>query len=200
CFYSIWFRGHNNPRYEELLPRLARLDRYLLRLSDRRMLRGAEFRALRAVKGLRDPLILGLASRRYGSLFTADNEQIPLFAGPVVADVDDPFFTPREVELLSHPSLKAYVVTAERAARRYEELGLRKPWHVVPQGVSLTSIDERQRLEAAAARGETPFVVGYMAGWLLADGDRGGENQLYNVEHLLELWEEIHRRLPEARL
>src|SRR5437763_7059 len=73
CFYSIWFRGHNNPRYEELLPRLARLDRYLLRLSDRRMLRGAEFRALRAVKGLRDPLILGLASRRYGSLFTADN-------------------------------------------------------------------------------------------------------------------------------
>ena len=27
CFYSIWFRGHNNPRYEELLPRLERLDR-----------------------------------------------------------------------------------------------------------------------------------------------------------------------------
>src|SRR5690348_7396289 len=40
CFYSIWFRGHNNPRYEELLPRLARLDRYLVTLSDRRVLRG----------------------------------------------------------------------------------------------------------------------------------------------------------------
>ena len=29
-FLSLWFRGHNNPRYAELLPRLRRLDRYLL--------------------------------------------------------------------------------------------------------------------------------------------------------------------------
>src|SRR5689334_13379001 len=64
CFYSIWFRGHNNPRYEELLPRLRRLDRYLLTLSDRRVLRGAEFRAVRAVKGVRDPFVLRLASRK----------------------------------------------------------------------------------------------------------------------------------------
>src|SRR5689334_8992094 len=96
CFYSIWFRGHNNPRYEELLPRLERLDRYLLTLSDRRFLRGAEYRALRTVKGPRDALVLRLAARRYRALFTADNEQIPLFAGPIVSDVDDPFFTERE--------------------------------------------------------------------------------------------------------
>src|SRR5919109_5343010 len=79
CFYSIWFRGHNNPRYEELLPRLARLDRFLVTLSDRRVIRGLEYRAMRATKRLRDPAALRLASRRYGSLFTADNEQIPLF-------------------------------------------------------------------------------------------------------------------------
>src|SRR3954463_13218827 len=107
---------------------------------------------MRATKRPRHPALLRRASRRYRSLFTADNEQIPLFDGPVVADVDDPFFRPREVELLSHPSLKAYVVTAERAARRFEELGVEKPWHVVPQGVSLGSIDEQERLAVAEAR------------------------------------------------
>src|SRR5581483_424898 len=171
-----------------------------LTLSDRRVLRGAEYRALRSVKRLHDPLVLGLAARRYRALFTADNEQIPLFAGPIVSDVDDPFFTAREVELLSHPSLRAYVVTAERAARRYEAMGLQKPWHVVPQGVSLSSVDEGERREIAEARRDTPFVAGYMAAWLLTGDDRGGENPLYNVEHLFELWDEVHERAPEAEL
>ena len=42
---SIWFQGHNNPRYAELLPRLERLDACLPRLSDRRIVRGVQFRA-----------------------------------------------------------------------------------------------------------------------------------------------------------
>ena len=45
-FLSIWFRGHNNPRYAELLPRLRRLDRYLV-ASDERIPRGVEYRAYR---------------------------------------------------------------------------------------------------------------------------------------------------------
>ena len=60
--------------------------------------------------------------------------QHPHFDGPIVADVDDPFFTEREVELLKSPNVAAYVVTAEHAAQRYEELGVRAPWHVIPQG------------------------------------------------------------------
>lgn len=42
---SIWFRGHNNPRYAELLPRLERLDACLLRLPESRVARGLGFRA-----------------------------------------------------------------------------------------------------------------------------------------------------------
>ena len=42
---SIWFHGHNNPRYAELLPRLDRLDACLLRLPDSRIPRGLGFRA-----------------------------------------------------------------------------------------------------------------------------------------------------------
>src|SRR3954464_6409715 len=114
-FTSIWFKGHNNPRYAELLPRLHRLDRYLSVCSDDRLVRGVQYRAYRHTRRARYPLVLGLARRRYASMFTADNEQIPAFAGPVVSDVDDPFFTEREVELLNDPNLAAYVVTAERA-------------------------------------------------------------------------------------
>jgi glycosyltransferase involved in cell wall biosynthesis len=200
-FHSLWFRGHNNPRYAELLPRLERLDLYLLALSDRRALRGLEYRAARATKPLRDRLVFRLAARRYRHLFTAENEQLALFAGQAVADVDDPTFSPREAELLSRPNLAAYVVTAERAGRRFEELGVEKPWHVIPQGVSLGKVAHATRAEIGSQhRRDGEMVVGYMAAWLLSHDDRGGTNPLYNVDHLLELWDEIRTRVPTARL
>ena len=200
-FTNLWFRGHNNPRYAELLPRLGRLDRYLVVLPESRIPRGVAFRALRTTSGLRNRLVLGAAGRRYRFMFTADNEQIPFFPGRIVSDVDDPRYTPREVAQLNAANVEAYVVTAERAARRFEELGVRKPWHVIPQGVSLSSLSQaRVRDVAAQSRRNGEVVVGHMAAWLLAGGDRGGENPLYNVDHLLELWEEIHARVPAARL
>jgi glycosyltransferase involved in cell wall biosynthesis len=39
-----------------------------------------------------------------------------------------------------------------------------------------------------------------MAAHLLMAGDPDGEDSLYNVDHLLELWDEIHARLPRGRL
>jgi glycosyltransferase involved in cell wall biosynthesis len=200
-FAGVWFRGHNNPRYAELLPRLERLDRHLLVLHDHRLLRGPEFRLWRSTRGLTDPVFWRLAGRRYRNLFTADNAQIAYFPGPVVSDTDDPVFTPREVELLSRPNVACYVVTAERAARRFESLGVERPWQVVPQGVSLGGLTPeavhgvRERLSR-----DGEVVVGYMAAWLLTAGDRGGASPLYNVDHLLDLWEEIHARAPQARL
>src|SRR5262249_18756831 len=56
-FASIWFRHHNNPRYAELIPRLERLDRYLFELSDRRIPRGLQFRALRYGRRAWHPLV-----------------------------------------------------------------------------------------------------------------------------------------------
>jgi glycosyltransferase involved in cell wall biosynthesis len=200
-FHNLWFRGHNNPRYAELLPRLERLDRYLFVLSDRRVLRGLAYRAARRAKPARDALVLRLAARRYRHLFAADNEQIALFPGLAVADVDDPTFSSREVELLSRANLTAYVVTAERAGRRFEELGVDKPWHVIPQGVSLGQVTDIDRAAVAARhRRDGEVVVGYMAAWLLSGEDRGGENPLYNVDHLLDLWDEIRGRVPKAQL
>ena len=57
-----------------------------------------------------------------------------------------------------------------------------------------------QVAEAAARRAPGDIVVGWMAAFLLSADDRGGEGPLYNVDHLLELWDEIHSRLPNGRL
>ena len=98
---------------------------------------------------VRHTVLLGAASRRYRYMFTAENEQIAYFSGRIVSDVDDPVFTPREVELLNRPNLAAYVVTAESAARRFESLGVSKPWHVIPQGVPLAALTEDARMDVA---------------------------------------------------
>jgi glycosyltransferase involved in cell wall biosynthesis len=199
--HGLWFKGHNNPRYAELLPRLGRLDPVLILCSGRRIRRGLEYRALRAVRPLRHSVLLGAASRTYRYLLTAENEQIAYFSGRIVSDVDDPVFTPREVELLSRPHVAAYVVTAESAARRFESFGVAKPWHVIPQGVPLASLTEKARTEIAERhRRDGELVVGYMAAFLRSRDDVGGDNALYNVDHLLELWPEIARRVPAARL
>ncbi|MBA2461329.1 MAG: glycosyltransferase family 4 protein [Actinobacteria bacterium] len=199
-FTSLWFKGHNNPRYAELLPRLSRLDGYLFTASETRMVRGLQYRAFRWSSRVRNPALFTLANRRYRTMFTADNEQISHFIGPVVSDVDDPLFRPREVELLQRPNLAAYVVTADRAGRRFQELGVEKPYHVIPQGISLSSLRDDLIAQAASGRRPGEIVVGWMAAFLLSREDRGGESSLYNAEHLLELWDEIHARLPHGRL
>lgn len=199
-FTSIWFRGHNNPRYAELLPRLHRLDPYLAMCSDHRVLRGVQYRGYRWSRAVRNPALLRLAHRRYRNLFTADNEQIASFGGTVVSDVDDPWYTERDIELLNRPNLAAYVVTAERAARRYESLGVHKPYHVIPQGISLTTLTPKLAASARSKREDGTVIVGYMAAFMLTAEDRDGDKAINNVDHLLDLWEEVHTRVPEARL
>ncbi len=198
-FSSIWFEGHNNPRYAELLPRLTRLDRYLFVASNRRIVRGLQYRAYRYSRFVRNPAVMRLASRRYCGTFTADPEQIRWFAGPVVADIDDPYYTQEHVDLLNLPNLAAYVVTDERAARRYEEMGVRKPFHVIPQGISFASLRDDIIAETRARKGEA-VIVGWMAAWLLSAGDRDADGPLYNIDHLLDLWSRIRVEAPNARL
>ena len=131
---------------------------------------------------------------------TLDLEQVPGFHGPIVADVDDPVFSPRAVAQLNDPNVKAYVVTAERAARRYEEMGVRKPHVIIPQGVSVSTLAQGAREEQAGHRKDGEVVVGWMAAHLLTREDRDGANTLYNIDHLLELWDRVHEQVPNARL
>jgi len=197
---SIWFHGHNNPRYAELLPRLERLDACFLRLPDSRVPRGLGYRLFRALHRPLYGVGLGRGATRYRSLLTLDYAQLAAWRGSAVLDADDPYFTPRAIELMKRPSLKAYVVTAERAARRFESLGVDKPWIVIPQGVNLAAATAELRSGFGALRRPGERVVGWMAAHLLTDGDRDAEGPLYNVDHLLDIWEETRARVPDARL
>ena len=197
---SIWFHGHNNPRYAELLPRLDRVDASLLRLPDARIPRGLGFRAFVAAKPLVHRVVLGRAASRYANLLTLDFDQLATWRNAAVMDADDPTFTAREVQLLRRPALKAYVVTAEHAARRYESLGVDKPWVVIPQGVNLRAASAELRARAQARKRPGEVVLGWMAAHLLTSGDRDSENPLYNVDHLLELWDAIRPRVANGRL
>jgi glycosyltransferase involved in cell wall biosynthesis len=197
---SIWFHGHNNPRYAELLPRLDRLDACLLRLPDSRIPRGVGFRAFRAAHMPLYHVGLGRGSARYRSLLTLDFDQLAAWRGAAVLDADDPWYTERAVELMQRPALKAYVVTAERAARRFESLGVAKPWVVIPQGVNLSAATPELKSAFRERRRPGERVVGWMAAHLLTDGDRDSHGPLYSIDHLLEIWEETRARVPSARL
>jgi glycosyltransferase involved in cell wall biosynthesis len=199
-FHGIWFRGHNNPRHARLLPRLERLDRFLVMVSDRRLLRGLEFRALRATNRPRYQLVFGAANRRYRFLLTFDPQQIPYFRGRVVLDLDEPKFTAGEIELLNRPNVAAVVLHSDAPLRRYRELGLETACHVIPQGVDLDLLAESDiAVVAERHRRDGELVVGYIAAWFLTQGDRA-HTPIYDLDHLLDLWDAIRSRLPRARL
>ena len=201
-FWSgMWFRTHNNARYAELLPRLERLDAYFVTFAGARVPRGLQYRAYRGLPGtIAQRLLLPRAARRYrrGMLCT-EFRQIPLFPGPIVLDVDDPFFEEPELSLFRHPNVVAVVTLAEWARERYAELGVTVPIHVVPQGVSLSSLSAGDVARVRALRRDGEIALGYVAA-LLSTRDDVGMDPLYEIDHLLELWEEIRAQSPDARL
>lgn len=200
-FYSLWFKGHNNPIVAELLLRMARLDACLLPLPGPRLARGVALRAYQRTRRLHEPAVLRRAGERYRWLFTGDPEQAALFPGGVAVLLDDPYWTPRELGLLNRPNVKAIFVTRERAGQRLVELGVETPTFVIPQGVSLRSIDHAKRDELIREkRARGAFVAGYHASFILTKDDRGGDSPPYNVDHLLEQWDAVHERAPRAEL
>lgn len=199
-FYTnIWFRGHTNRRYEELLPRLSRVDPYLLTCSDRRALRAVQYRALRAGSALRHRLTFAMAAARYANVLSSDPAQLPFVKGRVVIDLDDPRFTPLEASQLRSPNLAACVVTTDAAARRLEALGVDVPCLVIPQGIGLKSLDADSVARVRSRRRSGELIVGYVAAFLGVEGD-DVDPLLYRVDHLLELWERFRQGRPEARL
>lgn len=201
-FHSLWFRGHNNARWVGLISRLERLDRYHITLSALRPIRGAQFRMLRRTQPTWYRWMFAAAYRRgYRSLFLNDREQIDYFEGKIVADCDDPHFGEKEVERLNRSNVVACVAVTEEMARRYEELGVRKPYHIIPHGVELRFLTPDKVAEVRRRyRADGEVVMGYQAAWLLSHGDRNGDDPRFSVDHLLDMWEEIRTRVPGARL
>ncbi len=132
-------------------------------------------RAYRTSRPLLEAWLLRRAAGRYCGLFSADTGHIERFPGSIVMLMDDVLYSPREVDLLNRPNVKAYFVTRDRAGRRSAELGVTTPYEVIPQAVPLGSLDRSRRdelIREKEARGV--FVVGYHASVHLSAGDRGG--------------------------
>lgn len=195
-YFNTWYRGHNNPRYSELLPRLARVRPYLLTFPRPRVVQGVADRAWRASRGVLEPATFKLLQRRHPYAFVNDVKQLPYVRVPAFVDIDDFDFSPKSAALLRQSTAVGYATTAESAARRIEELGVDLPWEVIPQGAALDRLDAN---DVAELRHDGP-VVGYVAAFLLLPGDRGGTNPLYDVTHLLDLWDAIIERVPDAQL
>jgi glycosyltransferase involved in cell wall biosynthesis len=79
-------------------------------------------------------------------------------------------------------------------------MGVRKPHVVIPQGVSVSTLAQGVREQQAARRKDGEVIVGWMAAHLLTRDDRDGANTLYNIDHLLDLWNRVHEQVPNARL
>jgi glycosyltransferase involved in cell wall biosynthesis len=198
---ALWFRDHNNQRYSELIPRLERVDAFFVRAAAGRWPRAAQYRAYRYAPGRWAQRAIGpLAGRRYRSMLCTEVRQVAAFHGRIVVDVDDPHWSAEEAALFGRDNVVALVTTSREAADRYLALGVDKPCHVIPQGSGVGRLPEDEVREVAALRGPGDVVVGYMAAWLRTAGDRDGDNVLYNVDHLLELWDAIAPRAPSARL
>lgn len=201
-YHNVWLRGPNSPQIEGLVPRLGRLDCYLTMVSNQWLLRAVEFRALMAGAHVRNQAIVGRAGRRYRSMLAHRVEQIGYFPGRIVAQLDDPAFSEREVELLNRPNVGVFVMTSERAVERFRSMGVDKPSYVLPLGSEVEALSEPAIAAVGSRYRRSPdeVVVGYIASTLRLDGDRHAEEPLHNVEHLLKLWDEIRARAPKARL
>lgn len=201
-YHNIWMRNHrNSPQIEGLIPRIRRLDCYLSMCSDQWLLRAVQFRALMAAQDVRHRLVIGTAAKRYRGMLAHRAEQIPFFSGPVVAQIDDPKFDERQAALLNLPQVAVVVFTAERALRKFERLGVDKPSYILPLGSEVESLSEAS-VRAVHERYRRPgeVVIGYIGSTLRLPGDRHAEEPLHNVAHLLDMWEEIHVRVPQGRL
>ncbi|MDQ1048317.1 glycosyltransferase [Streptomyces sp. V4I2] len=196
---NIWFTG-SNARYESLLPRLHRIDNYLLKCADNRYVRGVQFRTLHMTSGVHNTYLFGRAARTYRYGFITNVQHIAHTRFPVVVDMDDPFFTTEEISLLGSQRVAAIVVTNESAANHYCELGIRAPIRVIGQGASTLGVDPGLARQLRQRRVPGELTVGYVAAWHQT-AEEAGAGTAYDVDHLVdEVWPAVVRACPRARL
>ncbi|MEM2445727.1 MAG: glycosyltransferase [Candidatus Bathyarchaeia archaeon] len=205
CF-TIWFPEHNNPRYAYLFPKLEDEVRfYKLMLSRQRLIRAAQFCLWHRLKSSVYRLLLPQLARRYRVLFAVDLLQIPAwpYRSSVVVDVDDPRYIEMEVELLNLPQVKAIIVTTEKAKKIFQDMGVKRPIFIIPQGVDFSRLDwERAKRIGEQLKAPNELIVGYHAPTLTvsSDGRRRPRGGLDDLDFLFSAFEEAVQVEPRLRL
>jgi glycosyltransferase involved in cell wall biosynthesis len=194
---GAWHYAHNNPRYEELIPRLANVDRYTVRLSPFWPLRGI-------LRRVWLPLLIRWMGMRYQWVFTTDWRQIRIVRSRVVVDHDDPVFSAPEIAALNLPNVAAVVTTTELVRENLRAAGVRSPIEIIPQGVAIGRVDpERVR---AIRRQYSPdpdeIVVGLHQPHFdfASELPPGPAGQMYAVDPLLEAMRTAREKNPHLVL
>jgi len=206
CF-TLWFPHHANPRYADLFPRLSSvIDFNKVTLSRRRVIRGLQYRAWNLVsRGLIYPAAMKYLARKYDSLFTVSYDQIAAWPKDrsVVVDIDDPVFSPAEVAALNLPQVKAIVVTTEKAKSIFEQMGVVRPIHVVPQGVPVGKTEpQKVAVIRREFKNENDVIVGYHAPTLTmaADGSNRRRSDQDDLDFLFRAFDEARKSEPRLKL
>ncbi len=206
-WFGFWSRGHNNPRYAELLPRLTRVDARQVMLSGNRYLLAIQNRVyLRVFPTLLYPFIFRWFSRWYECMWCTSLDQIPHFLGDIVVDMDDPRFTPYETRMLNHPRVCAVVTTTHLLREQLIREGVQKDILIMPQGVSFKDKDRARETQIARQyRGHGEIVIG-LSQSLLSIGSsskkltRRAWPDEYDIRFLLDVMEHVWPVVPEAEL
>jgi len=206
CF-TLWFRNHNNPRYTDLFPRLSPIVQFRkVTLSRHRIVRGVQYRLWHSLKQkLIYPRVLRYLGDRFETLFTVDWPQIPMWPRHknVVVDIDDPVFSPQEVEALNLPQVKAVIVTTPKAKTIFQQMGVNRPIHVIPQGVPVGQTDPR-KVEAIQRQFKLDgnVIIGYHAPTLtmFADGSTRRRSDQDDLDFLFAAVEGARKIEPRIKL
>ena len=194
---GAWHYAHNNPRYEELIPRLTNVDRYYVRLPRFWPARGV-------LRRIWLPLLVRWLGLRYPLLFTADWRAIGTVRARVVIDHDDPVFSAPELAALNLPNVAAVVATTDLVRRNLKEAGVRSPIEVIPQGVAtgLVNLDSAHEIRRRFSRSPEEIVVGLHQPHFdfASELQAGSTEQMYAVDQLLEAMEAAHQKNPRLVL
>jgi glycosyltransferase involved in cell wall biosynthesis len=180
---GAWHYAHNNPRQEELLPRLSNVDRFFVRLSPFWPLRGIQRRIWL-------PVLVRWLGIRYPLIYCTDWRQIRTVRARVVCDHDDPIFSAPEIAALNLPNVAAVVATTDLVRKNLRAAGVRHPIEVVPQGVTIGTVDpERVRaLRQNYSPDPDEVIVGLHQPHFdyASELTAGSTGQMYAVDHLFE--------------
>ena len=197
AWIGVWSVGHNNVRYAELLPRLANVDRYPVRLHRLRWIRGIQRRFLY-------PCLAILLRARYPILLCTDPRLVRWFRGRVICDLDDPADVEAEARLFSRPNVIGVIAASEAIRRRLREAGLRKAVEVIPQGVSLETLDEKkaENIRRTLRSGSEEVLIGLNQPYAYLGQELHNQRvaAMYAIDDLLRAMEEVQQEVPQAVL
>jgi glycosyltransferase involved in cell wall biosynthesis len=188
-WHTLWSESYSNPRFAELVPRLG--DLFFAPIRQRSGFKGrVDAGVWRRMRFVEQRSLEWYRRRGLRLLLTPSPWQAPLFAGPVVVDLDDPSRTPSEQAALRASNIAHIVVPTAPIARYVQESNPRVGVTVVPQGVDVVRAkgarhaEVRQDVLAKLNLPAETIIVGYHAPIICLSSDRDYQGASFHTFYI----------------